>query len=248
MKDLSSKVAIVTGGSRGIGRAIALGLAREGCKVVVNYRVNEAAAAEVVGLIASDGGQATAMQADVTSVYEAQALVRSAVESFGTVDILVNNAGITRDGLLVRMSEANWDAVLNTNLKGAFHCTKAVLRVLLRKRYGRIINIGSIVGLSGNAGQANYAAAKAGLVGFTKSLARELGSRNITVNLVAPGFIETDLTAGLPEKAVEAILARIPLAHLGRPEDVAEAVIFLASDAAAYVTGQVLKVDGGMAM
>jgi len=248
VKDLVDKVAIVTGSSRGIGRAIALELARQGCKVVVNYRSNAAAAAQVVHLIASQGGQARAAQADVSVAAEAQRLARFAVDSFGTVDILVNNAGITRDGLLLRMSEADWDAVLDTNLKGAFHCAKAVLRIFLRKRHGRIINIGSVVGLSGNAGQANYAAAKAGLVGFTKSLAKELGSRNITVNLVAPGFIETDLTAGLPEDQMERTLGRIPVGRLGKPDDVARAVVFLSSDAADYITGQVLNIDGGLAM
>jgi 3-oxoacyl-[acyl-carrier protein] reductase len=175
-------------------------------------------------------------------------MARVAVDTYGTVDVLVNNAGITRDRLLLRMSEADWDAVLDTNLKGAFHCTKAVQRILLRKRYGRIINIGSVVGLMGNAGQANYAAAKAGLIGFTKSLAKELGSRHITVNLVAPGFIETRLTAVLSEEVVQKVQAQIPLGRMGQPDDVADAVAFLASDAAAYVTGHVLRGDGGMAM
>jgi len=248
MKQLQDRVAIVTGSSRGIGRAIALALARQGCNLVVNYRANREAAEEVVGLIRGEGGEAIAVQADVCDADGAKELVRAALNALGTVDILVNNAGITRDNLLLRMSEDDWDAVLDTVLKGAFHCTKAVLRTLLRKRQGRIINIGSVVGLAGNAGQANYAAAKAGLVGFTKSLARELGSRNITVNLVAPGFIETDLTSGLPQRTIEAVLAQTPLARLGRPIDVAGAVVFLASDAAAYVTGQVLRVDGGMAM
>jgi len=248
MKQLQDRVAIVTGSSRGIGRAIALALARQGCNLVVNYRANREAAEEVVGLIRGEGGEAIAVQADVCDADGAKELVRAALNALGTVDILVNNAGITRDNLLLRMSEDDWDAVLDTVLKGAFHCTKAALRTLLRKRQGRIINIGSVVGLAGNAGQANYAAAKAGLVGFTKSLARELGSRNITVNLVAPGFIETDLTSGLPQRTIEAVLAQTPLARLGRPIDVAGAVVFLASDAAAYVTGQVLRVDGGMAM
>jgi 3-oxoacyl-[acyl-carrier protein] reductase len=248
MTTLAGKVAVVTGSSRGIGRAIALELARQGCIVVVNYAVNAALAEEVVALIAREGGEACAVQADVTLGPQAQALVDAAVAAYGTVDILVNNAGITRDALLVRMSEEDWDAVLDTNLKGAFHCVKAVQRVMLRKRYGRIISIGSIAGLVGNAGQANYAAAKAGLVGFTKALAKELGSRNITVNLVAPGFIQTDLTAKLGPEIMGKALAQVPLERIGKPEDVAAAVAFLASDAAAYITGHVLQVDGGLAM
>ena len=248
MTTLAGKVAVVTGSSRGIGRAIALELARQGCIVVVNYAVNAALAEEVVALIAREGGEACAVQADVTLGPQAQALVDAAVAAYGTVDILVNNAGITRDALLVRMSEEDWDAVLDTNLKGAFHCVKAVQRVMLRKRYGRIISIGSIAGLVGNAGQANYAAAKAGLVGFTKALAKELGSRNITVNLVAPGFIHTDLTAKLGPEIMGKALAQVPLERIGKPEDVAAAVAFLASDAAAYITGHVLQVDGGLAM
>ena len=248
MTTLAGKVAIVTGSSRGIGRAIALELARQGCIVVVNYAANAALAEEVVALIAREGGEACAVQADVTLGPQAQALVDAAVAAYGTVDILVNNAGITRDALLVRMSEEDWDAVLDTNLKGAFHCVKAVQRVMLRKRYGRIISIGSITGLVGNAGQANYAAAKAGLVGFTKALAKELGSRNITVNLVAPGFIQTDLTAKLGPEIMGKALAQVPLERIGKPEDVAAAVAFLASDAAAYITGHVLQVDGGLAM
>ncbi|MBM3189923.1 MAG: 3-oxoacyl-[acyl-carrier-protein] reductase [Chloroflexi bacterium] len=248
MKQLEGKVAIVTGGSRGIGRAIALELARQGCKVAVNYRANAAAADEVVALVACEGGQAQAICADVGVMAEAEKLVEATLGTFGTVDILVNNAGIARDTLLLRMSEADWDAVLDTNLKGAFACIKAVQRVLLKKRNGRIINIGSVVGLAGNVGQANYAAAKAGLVGLTKALAKELGSRNITVNLVAPGFIQTDMTARLSNELVEKALAQIPLARLGRAEDVAAVVAFLASDAAQYITGQVLCVDGGLAM
>ena len=248
MTTLAGKVAIVTGSSRGIGRAIALELARQGCIVVVNYAANAALAEEVVALIAREGGEACAVQADVTLGPQAQALVDAAVAAYGTVDILVNNAGITRDTLLMRMSEEDWDAVLDTNLKGAFHCVKAVQRVMLRKRYGRIISIGSITGLVGNAGQTNYAAAKAGLVGFTKALAKELGSRHITVNLVAPGFIQTDLTAKLGPEIMGKVLAQVPLERIGKPEDVATAVAFLASDAASYITGHVLQVDGGLAM
>lgn len=248
MKDLQDKVAIVTGASRGIGRAIALELARRGARVVVNYRSNAAAAQEVVENIRAEGGEAQAVQADVSQLSEAQGLIDAALQAYGTIDILVNNAGIARDTLLMRMSEEDWDAVLATNLKGAFNCSKAVQHTMLRKRAGRIINIGSVVGISGNVGQANYAAAKAGLIGLTKALAREFGSRHITVNLVAPGFIETDMTANLSEQLIQAALERIPLARLGQPLDVAAAVAFLASDAASYITGQVLCVDGGMAM
>lgn len=248
MKPLQGKVAIVTGGSRGIGRATAIELARQGCQVVVNYRSELAAADEVVATISREGGHALAVQADVTVAREAQTLVDTAVTAFGTVDILVNNAGIARDMLMLRMGEEDWDAVLDTNLKGAFLCVKAVQRLFLKKHSGRIINIGSVVGLSGNVGQANYAAAKAGLVGLTKSLAKEFGPRNITVNLVAPGFIQTDMTAKLSDDLITKAIEHTPLGRLGQPEDVARAVAFLASDAAAYITGQVLCVDGGMAM
>lgn len=248
MNLLQDQVAIVTGSSRGIGRAIALELARQGARVVVNYRANAEAAGQVVAAIEEQGGAALAVQADVSTAQGAKSLAEAALEAYGTIDILVNNAGIARDTLLLRMSEDDWDAVLNTNLKGAFQCIKAVQRTMLRKRRGRIINIGSVVGLRGNLGQANYAAAKAGLIGLTKALARELGSRHITVNLVAPGFIQTDMTAGLPEQYIEHALAQIPLGQLGEPEDVATAVAFLCSDGARYITGQVLCVDGGMAM
>jgi 3-oxoacyl-[acyl-carrier protein] reductase len=202
----------------------------------------------VVAEIEALGGNALAVQAKVSKRAEAEALAQTARETFGAIHILVNNAGIARDGLLMRMSEEDWDAVLNTNLKGAFNCVKAAQRTLLRQRWGRIISIGSVVGLSGNAGQANYAAAKAGLVGFTKAIARELGSRNITANLVAPGFIETDMTAVLNDKVRTAACEQIPLGLMGHPEDVAAAVAFFASEQASYITGQVLCVDGGMAM
>jgi 3-oxoacyl-[acyl-carrier protein] reductase len=248
MKMLEGKVALVTGSSRGIGRAIAIELARQGCQVVVNYHSSPAAAQEVVALIESAGGVARALGGDVSIAAEAEQLVRATLVAFGTLDILVNNAGIARDKLLLRMTEEDWDVVLDTNLKGAFHCVKAAQPTFLRKHSGRIINISSVVGLSGNAGQANYAAAKAGLIGLTKTLAKELGSRNITANAIAPGFIETDMTAKLGAALVEQARAHIPLGRLGRPEDVAAAVAFLASDAAAYITGQVLCVDGGMAL
>jgi 3-oxoacyl-[acyl-carrier protein] reductase len=248
MQTLLGKVAVVTGSSRGIGRAIAIELARQGAKVVINYRSNASAAEEVVALIREQGGEALAVQADVSLADDADRLVAAALEAYGTLDILVNNAGITRDTLLMRMAAEDWDAVLSTNLTGAFYCVKAVQRTFLRKRAGRIINISSVAGVMGNAGQANYAAAKAGLIGFTKSVARELGSRNITANAVAPGFVETDMTAGLSTEILKGAEAQIPLGRLGQPEDVAALVAFLASDAAAYITGQVICVDGGLAM
>ena len=245
---LEGKVAVVTGGSRGIGRAVALKLGSLGAKVVVNYRGKQAEADEVVTTIKSQGGEALAIQADVSVAAEAQKLIEETTKTFGRIDILVNNAGITRDQLMMRMSEGDWDAVLDTNLKGAFLVTKAAQRPMLKQRYGRIINITSVVGQMGGAGQANYSAAKAGLIGFTKSAARELASRNITVNAVAPGFIETDMTQVLSEDIKQKAIAQIPLERFGKPEDVAEAVAFLVSDAAGYITGQVLAVDGGMVM
>jgi len=248
MTDLQERVAIVTGASRGIGRAISLALGQRGSAVVVNYRDSVDAAVAVVEALSAMGARAEAIQADVSTEAGAKDLVAACVARYGTVDILVNNAGIARDQLSALMREDDWDAVLDTDLKSAFLCAKAVQRVMLRKRWGRIINIGSVVGLRGNAGQANYAAAKAGLVGLTKTLARELGPRGVTVNLVAPGYVETDMTASLGEKLVSEALANIPVGRLGQPDDVAAAVAFLASEEAAYITGQVLCVDGGMAM
>lgn len=242
------RVAIVTGGSRGIGRAIALKLAEDGCRVVVNYQSNNQAADEVVREISDAGGEALAVQADVSLAEGAKALVDAAVAAYGTVDILVNNAGIARDALLMRMSEEDWDAVLDTNLKGAFHCIKAVQRIMLRRRSGRIIQISSISGVRGNPGQANYAAAKAGLIGLTKAVARELASRNITVNAVAPGFVDTEMTRVLAPELIQQATEQIPLGRLGSPEDIAAAVAFLASPSAGYITGQVLGVDGGLGM
>ena len=245
---LDGKVALVTGASRGIGRAIALRLAEEGAKVAINYAGNVKAAEEVKAAIEEKGGKALLVQADVSDSAAAEAMVASVVEAFGTVDILVNNAGITWDALFARMKEEDFNAVINTNLKGVFHCTKAVTKLMMKQRSGRIVNMASVVGVTGNAGQANYSAAKAGVIGFTKSVARELAGRGITVNSVAPGFIETDMTAVLSDKVKEAMAEDIPLKRAGKPEDVANAVLFLASDNAAYITGQVLHVDGGMVM
>ena len=245
---LQGKCALVTGGSRGIGRAVCLELARQGARVAVNYAGNAAAAQETVEACRALGAEAFAIQADVAGAAESEAMVKEVLARFGRLDILVNNAGVTRDGLMLTMKEADWDAVLDTNLKGAFHCMKAVYRPMMKQKYGRIVNLSSIVGLRGNAGQANYAASKAGLTGLTKSLAKELAARNVTVNAVAPGFIDTDMTAALPEKAREAMLSTIPMGRLGQAEDVARAVAFFAGEGAGYVTGQVLCVDGGMAV
>jgi len=244
---LKDKIAIVTGSTRGIGKAIALRLAAEGATVVISGR-SEERAREVQKEIEQSGGKALVVLADVSRMEEAKKLIETTLNSFGRIDILVNNAGITRDNLLMRMSEDEWNAVLTTNLNGAFNCIKSATRQMMKQRYGRIINITSVVGLIGNAGQANYAASKAGLIGLTKSVARELASRNITCNAVAPGFIETDMTAVLDEKVRENLIRQIPLGKLGSPEDVASLVVFLASDEAAYITGQTFNVDGGMVM
>jgi 3-oxoacyl-[acyl-carrier protein] reductase len=247
-KRLAGRVALVTGGSRGIGRAVCLHLAEAGAAVVVNYAGNAQAAEEVVAHITQKGGQALAVQADISRADEVTKLFDTVLDTYGKLDILVNNAGITRDNLLIRMKEEEWDAVLNTNLKGVFHCIKAAARPMMKQRYGRIINISSVVGVTGNAGQINYVAAKAGVIGMTKTAARELASRNITVNAVAPGYIETDMTSQLPEDVKTQLYNQIPLGRLGQADDVAKVVVFLASEDSAYMTGQTLHVDGGMVM
>ncbi|WP_226528263.1 3-oxoacyl-[acyl-carrier-protein] reductase [Metabacillus niabensis] len=245
---LSNKVALVTGASRGIGRAIALDLAKNGASIAVNYAGNEAKANEVVDEIKASGGQAIAIKADVSNGDEVQQMIKEVIKEFGQLDILVNNAGITRDNLLMRMKDSEWDEVIDTNLKGVFLCTKAVTRQMMKQRNGRIINITSVVGVSGNPGQANYVAAKAGVIGLTKTTAKELASRNITVNAVAPGFITTDMTDELNEDIKTDLLKQIPLAALGEPSDIANAVTFLASEKSKYITGQTLHINGGMVM
>lgn len=246
--DLSGKVAVVTGASRGIGRAIAETLAAHGASVVVNYHSSAAAAEEVVASITGAGGKATAIRADVSSFDEADALFKQALETYGQIDILVNNAGTTRDTLLLSMKEDQWDDVIDTNLKSVFNCCKAVTRPMVRRKQGgRIINISSVSGIVGQPGQTNYAASKAGIIGFSKSLAKELGSRQVTVNVVAPGFVLTDLTADLSEDLVQQTLEFIPLGRWGELQEVADLVTFLASDKAGYITGEVIRVDGGIA-
>ena len=246
--NLTGKVALVTGASRGIGQAAAIDLAKAGADVVVNFIGNEAVAQETVEKIEALGRKAIKIKADVGNAEDVQAMVDEAVAAFGHIDILVNNAGITRDGLLIRMKDSDWDDVLNINLKGVYLVTKAVAKLMVKQRAGRIINMTSVSGVTGNVGQANYAAAKAGVIGFTKTCAKELAARGITVNAIAPGFIETAMTDVLPEKIKEGIAGTIPFGRMGQPEEIAKVVTFLASDFASYITGQVLNVDGGMVM
>lgn len=245
---LKGKTAVVTGASRGIGRAIAIKLAKLGANVVVNYRNNVGAVQEVVKEIEALGVKTLAVQADISSYGDVENMMKKCIEEFGTIDILVNNAGITKDGLLMRMKEEDFDSVIDINLKGAFNCTKHVSAIMLKQRHGRIINISSVSGLTGNAGQVNYSSAKAGILGMTKAVAREFASRGVTCNAVAPGYIQTDMTNVLPGTVKDAIMSTIPLKRLGMPEDVANAVAFLASEEASYITGQVINVDGGMVM
>ncbi len=247
-RDLSGKTAVVTGASRGIGRAIACKLAAEGASVVLNYKGSRERAEEVKARIEAEGGTAYLLPCDVADFAACEAFMKEAIGLLGRLDILVNNAGITRDGLLMRMSEEDYDAVLDTNLKGTFHCIRFAARQMIKQRSGRILNISSVSGVLGNAGQANYAASKAGVIGLTKSAAREFAGRGITVNAIAPGFIHTEMTKALPEKVRENAVAQIPLGRFGEAEEVAEAAAFLVSDRAGYMTGQVLHIDGGMAM
>jgi len=248
MFDLSNKVAIVTGSSRGIGAAIAKILAEQGAKVVINHRSSAEGAEEVLQTIQDTGGEAIIIQADVSQAADAQRLIKETIKAFGQIDILVNNAGTTRDTLIMLMKEDDWNLVLQANLTSAYHTSKAAIRPMMKKRRGRIINITSVVGLAGQAGQANYASSKAGLIGLTKSLAKEIGSRNITINAIAPGFVPTALTNVLSEEMVSEAVKATPLGRLGAPEDIAYAVAFLASDQASFITGQVLSVDGGLVM
>ena len=245
---LAGKVALVTGGSRGIGKAIVLALAGAGADVAINYAGNIAAAQEVASEVEAMGRKAVLVQGDVADTTVAAGIIEKVVTELGKIDILVNNAGITRDALLVRMKEEDWDAVLTTNLKGVFNCTKAAVKYMMKQKSGKIVNISSVVGVTGNASQANYAAANAGCIGFTKSVAKELGSRGINVNAIAPGLIATDMTKDLPEKVIKEMESGIPLKRVGEPKDVANAVLFLVSEEAAYITGQTLNVDGGMVM
>lgn len=240
------RVVLITGGSRGIGRAIALQLASQGMRIAVNYVSNADAAAEVVKRVEEAGTQAVALQGDVTNVDDVERLFTQTAEALGPVEVLVNNAGIIKDSLLMRMSDDDWDSVINLDLRSVFYCTRAAIRTMVRGRWGRVINIGSIVGLRGNQGQANYAAAKAGLVGFTQSVAKEVASRNITVNCVAPGYVETDIVEDLPQDLKKYIMDRVPMGRFGQPEEIAGLVGFLASDAATYITGQAIAVDGGL--
>jgi len=246
MFDLTGRAALITGSSRGIGRAIALQLARQGASIAVNYLRNEDAAKDVQATIRSYEGQAVLLQGDVSDPEQAERVVDMAQDAFGRLDILVNNAGFNRDTLILRMSVQDWDEVMATNLRAVFLCTKAALRHMLKQRWGRIVNIGSVSGIAGNAGQANYAAAKAGLIGFTKAVAREMGSRSITANVVAPGLVLTELTEHIPQQVIDMAMDRIFVGRVGRPEDIAACVAFLASEEASYISGQVIPVDGGL--
>lgn len=245
---LKDKVAIVTGASKGIGRAIAINFAKEGAKVVLNYRSDDNGAQEVLKEIENSGGIALLHRGDVSDFSVAEDLIKFCIEKFSRIDILVNNAGITRDTLLLRMKEEDFDSVINVNLKGSFNCVKHASSFMIKQKYGKILNISSVIGLIGNVGQINYAASKAGIIGMTKSLAKELGSRGINVNAIAPGFIETDMTSVLEDKTKETIMSHIPLKRMGSVEDVSNLAVFLASDLASYITGQVITVDGGMVM
>lgn len=246
--DLKGRTVLVTGGSRGIGRAIALAFAKEGANVIINYINNEESAVDVIKEIEALNVKGLAVKANISKAEEVNRMIDGIEENFNGIDILVNNAGITKDGLFLGMKEKDWDRVMEINLKGVFLCTKAVIRKMLKQKYGRIINISSVVGVVGNPGQANYCASKAGVIGFTKSLAKEVASRNITVNAIAPGFIETDMTKVLPQDIKESMVETIPMKRYGEPEDVANVIVFLGSDKAGYITGQVIHVDGGMAM
>jgi len=245
-KSLANKTAVVTGASRGIGRAIAIKLASEGANIILNYRSSIKSVEEVMAEIKAMGGKAVAVQGDVSSFAEAEKIIKAAVENFGSLDILVNNAGITKDGLLMRMKEEDFDSVIETNLKGTFNCIRHATPIMMKQRSGRIINMSSVVGVAGNAGQVNYSASKAGVIGITKSAAKELASRGITVNAVAPGFIQTDMTDVLSDKVKEDILSGIPLKRLGKPQEIADLVSFLVSGSGSYITGQVININGGM--
>lgn len=245
---MQGRVALVTGGGRGIGRAIAVRLAEGGARIAISYRSNDEAAVETVKLVREAGAECESFKSDVSSSEDVAALMKGVAEAFGPVEILVNNAGMTRDNIMMRMKDAEFDEVIQTNLKGTYLCTRAALRAMVRARWGRIVNLSSVVGLMGNAGQANYAASKAGIIGMTKSVAREVANRGITANAVAPGYVLTELTDGLPEEIKGRVLEQIPVGRFGEPEDVAEVVAFLVGDGAAYVTGQTIAVDGGMVM